>query len=116
MVSESGAQGPRPSLARRYCIVFCASEAAPFAKTGGLGDVVGALPKVLSRMGHDVSVFCPLYRTVRSSAQLEDTRVRAKVPILNRLFEAEIWRSTLPGSEVPVYFVRNDEYYDRPGF
>ena len=40
-------------------IVMIASEAAPFAKTGGLADVVGALPKVLQQLGHEVIVVLP---------------------------------------------------------
>lgn len=45
-------------------IAFLASECAPFAKTGGLGDVVGALPKSLVRLGHDARIFLPLYASV----------------------------------------------------
>jgi len=45
-------------------IVFAASECVPFAKTGGLADVVGALPPVLVKMGHKVTTFLPYYRQV----------------------------------------------------
>ena len=45
-------------------IVFAASECAPWAKTGGLADVVSALPKTLVKMGHKVQVFIPYYRQV----------------------------------------------------
>ena len=42
-------------------ILMCSSEAAPFAKTGGLGDVLGALPQALAKLGNDVRVVLPKY-------------------------------------------------------
>ena len=45
-------------------IAHLASECAPFAKTGGLGDVVGSLPIAQAELGHEVSVWLPLYRDV----------------------------------------------------
>jgi starch synthase len=46
-------------------ILFLSPEAVPFAKTGGLGDVAGALPAALKQLGADVRLVLPLYRTVR---------------------------------------------------
>jgi len=46
-------------------ITFAASECTPFAKTGGLADVVGALPRELVKLGHEVTVFLPFYARVR---------------------------------------------------
>lgn len=54
-------------------IVFAASECVPFAKTGGLADVVGALPQQLVKLGHQVSVYLPFYTRVR--AKLANTRL-----------------------------------------
>jgi len=51
----------------RVNVLMVASEVAPFAKTGGLGDVVGALPKYLRRRGHDVRVFVPFYSSIDTS-------------------------------------------------
>ena len=47
-------------------IVFAASECVPFAKTGGLADVVGALAPELVKLGHEVKVYLPLYRSCGS--------------------------------------------------
>ncbi|HEY6837776.1 MAG TPA: glycogen/starch synthase, partial [Geobacteraceae bacterium] len=50
-------------------IFFIASEAAPLAKTGGLADVVGSLPKELRRRGHDARIIIPWYREVGRNAK-----------------------------------------------
>src|SRR5947208_17167318 len=48
-------------------IAFAASECVPFSKTGGLADVVGALPRALAALGHQVSVYVPRYRQTKLS-------------------------------------------------
>ncbi|NTX39628.1 glycogen synthase GlgA [Myxococcus sp. CA033] len=54
-------------------ILFISSEVAPFSKTGGLGDVAGALPVALASLGHDVKVVTPRYRDLRDAARLSPT-------------------------------------------
>lgn len=96
-------------------ILMVASEAIPFAKTGGLADVVGALPIELARLGHRVTVMMPAYRHAKESGQqLEPTNIQIDVPIGNKIVTGSLLRSQLPGSNVPVYLVEQDEYFHRP--
>ncbi len=97
-------------------IVMAASEVAPFAKTGGLADVVGAVPKSLAAFGQTVSVFMPLYSMVRKNcAAMTDTRTTVTVTVGDKTVSARIHKAFLPGSPVPVYLVENDDYYQREG-
>jgi starch synthase len=97
-------------------ILIVASEVVPFAKTGGLADVAGALPLELSRLGHDVRVAMPKY------ASIDDEQFHI-LPILGDIavrlgsiqHVAEIRRTVFPDSNVPVYFVANSQLFDRPG-
>jgi starch synthase len=85
-----------------------------FAKTGGLADVAGALPPALARRGHDCAVVLPLYRGAREgAAPVEPTGRRFRVPVGDRAYEGRLWRSRLPGSDVPVYLVEQPEFFDR---
>ncbi len=51
-------------------VLFAASECVPYSKTGGLADVVGALPRAIAGLGHQVTVYLPLYR----NTHLKDAR------------------------------------------
>lgn len=97
-------------------ILLASSEVVPFAKTGGLGDVCAALPAELAKQGVEVSVILPAYRQAFECGQpIHSTGVRVEIPIGNKRVRGEYLRSELPGTNVPVYLVRQDEYYDRPG-
>jgi starch synthase len=94
-------------------VMMVASEAAPFAKTGGLADVLGALPAALVRQGVSVSVVMPKYRGVHP-AGVELVLEDMPVWINNFRHRTDIWRLDRDG--VNFYFVEAPWFYDRDGF
>src|SRR5262245_4786536 len=98
----------------RLRILLVTSEVDPFAKTGGLADVTGALPKALEALGHDVRVILPRYRGVeRAGGPLRPVLERIDVPLGPRTVEGAIFEARM-GKAAPVYLVGQDTYYDRP--
>ncbi|MBA3481489.1 MAG: glycogen synthase GlgA [Pirellulales bacterium] len=96
-------------------ILFATAEAAPFCKTGGLGDVCGALPRELARLGHKPFVFLPAFRQTRQPGiPIEPTGIAVDVPIGQKTVRGHLLRSQLPGSGVPVYLIDQNDYFDRP--
>ena len=95
-------------------VLHVASECAPFAKTGGLGDVVGALPIAQRAQGIDARVVMPLYRGIDWDAQ-ERLAATLIVPMGGFVAYGGLRRGRLPRSEVPIYFLQHDAYYDRAG-
>ncbi len=93
-----------------------ASEAAPFAKTGGLADVIGALPKYLYRAGCDVRVFIPKYSSIDEEKYdlIYEPKVGEITIRLGHLFRVvHVQSSVIPGTDVPVYFIDCPHYYFR---
>ncbi len=99
-------------------ISHLSAECAPFAKTGGLGDVVGALPKALAHRGHDVDVWLPFHFDCAQWFRRRRLWPEAALPpytinVMGQPYEINLWRHTLPGSSVPVYFVGQDALFHR---
>jgi starch synthase len=95
----------------RVLMVF--SEVAPFAKTGGLADVAGALPRALSELGCTVSIVMPFYNRfveeiVSKNPLVEDLPVR----LGSQLIGTDVYRGKL-NDAIDVYFIRRDEFFDR---
>ncbi len=96
-------------------ILIAASEAVPFAKEGGLADVVGALPKHLAALGHDVRVVMPrYYRVDRERFGLRPLPGVLTVPmgIIGNQY-CGVYEGRMPGTDVPVYFLDHEQYYGR---
>ena len=91
-------------------ILFASSEIVPFAKTGGLADVSGVLPKALAQLGADMTAIMPKYRTVDDREfSLEYTDKNINIPISNRIEEAKIYKGyinskfQIPNSRIERY-------------
>lgn len=84
-------------------IAICASEVVPFAKTGGLADVAGALPIALEHLGQEVVVIMPGYKAVQNVKNIKVSRLNDKTSY------------SVIGKNVKVYFIENDKYFNRDG-
>jgi starch synthase len=106
-------------MSDRLRILVLSAEVSPFAKTGGLGDVAGALPKALAALGHDVRVMLPAYQAQENTARSGEGGLvplphALTVPMGAGLLPAGVFESRLPGSDVPVYFIAERSLFDRP--
>ncbi|MEM9265595.1 MAG: glycogen synthase GlgA [Cyanobacteria bacterium P01_F01_bin.13] len=81
-------------------ILFVAAEAAPLAKVGGMGDVVGTLPKTLRAMGHDVRVLMPYYGFMGPKIDIPEEPIWWGYAMFNAF---AVYETTLPKSDVPLY-------------
>lgn len=98
-------------------ILEVASEVAPFARTGGLGDVVGALPKALAKLGHEVKVFLPRYGFIKAEEHGIKPQTRAySVRLWDELVAYYLETCTDTRNRIEYYFINNAEYFDRPDF
>ncbi len=93
-------------------ILFCSSEAVPFAASGGLGDVTGSLPKALNNAGADVRVILPLYGRIKDN-------YGDKLSFIDSFYVPLGWRNqycglfTMDYEGVTYYFVDNEYYFKR---
>lgn len=92
-------------------ILFVASEALPFAKTGGLADVIEALPRALVKLGHEVAVFMPRYRGVKATSVVTPSLTISQG--LRLRFPAITSGSVSRG--VRYFFLEDPAYFDRAG-
>ncbi len=93
-------------------VLFMSAEVAPFAKAGGLADVALALPRALSSLDIETAVVMPKYRMVDGKTKMTRAAEFA-VRVGDTPKPCVAWRSTLPDSAVPIFFLEHDPYFDR---
>ena len=94
-------------------IFFAASEMTPYAKTGGLGDVVSALPGALSQLGHEVTCCLPFYRCAQEVArEAKPIGLTLQIPLGSRTVTGDVLELK-QADGVRVLFIRRDEFFDR---
>jgi starch synthase len=97
-------------------ILMAAPEVAPFARTGGLGDVLGSLPKAFAKRGHELKIFLPRYGSIHRSFQASELswQIPIKVGDITEAMSLEMIRDNR--TRIEFYFVRSRKYFDRPEF
>ena len=107
-------------LMARQRICFISAEISPFAKTGGLGDVTGALTRQLHRRGHDVRVFVPLHGLMEfQGAPLRHVESLQELTVVvgSQLFQYDVAAAPLPGAEgFEIFLIDCPALFDRPWF
>lgn len=97
-------------------VCYVASEVVPYAKTGGLADVSGALPKYIARAGHDVRVFMPAYKSIewtKNEIALIPGLERIALELGGESIVYSVASAVLPKSNVRVYFIDCPRFYHR---
>ena len=100
-------------------LLMVSSEAVPYAKTGGLADVAGALPLELAKLGHNVILLLPRYRCLSESGRSFHSVCRLHVPTSQGPVDTLIEEDVIPvgegGRRARVWTIRNEAFFDRPG-
>jgi len=81
-------------------ILFVGAEAAPIAKVGGMGDVIGALPKVLRQLGHDVRIFLPYYGFLAEKMDIPSEPIWSGFAMFQDFL---VYETVLPDTDIPLY-------------
>lgn len=107
-------------MARPLNVLFLSSEVDPFAKTGGLADVSGALPQTIKNLGHEIRIMMPRYGSVseRTAKLHEMIRLREiPVPLGSKTYHAGVKSSFIANNhtKVQVYFLDNAKLFGRSG-
>ncbi|MDD2714314.1 MAG: glycogen synthase GlgA [Candidatus Wallbacteria bacterium] len=94
-------------------VLLAASEASPFAKTGGLADVAGSLPAALSKLGVDCRLIIPKYKSVYNMRPNTSKVGEFSVNLAGNVYLGEVEEAKIPKTQASVYFIKNDRFFFR---
>lgn len=92
-------------------VLLAASEVAPIIKVGGLGDVVGSLPKALEKIGVNADVIVPFFPSAKTQGLNVYKNMEIDVPFNNETHVVSVYSTKLPGSDVDVMLLNNDRFF-----
>src|SRR3990167_8779952 len=97
----------------KFTIAHVASEVEPFSKTGGLGNVLGSLPKAQKDLGFNVIVVTPFYEKIIDTKlyKLESLGKPEKIEITEGVWENVLYRKGVLDNDVPIYFVEHKKFF-----
>lgn len=96
-------------------ILFAAAECAPLAKVGGLGDVIGSLPKALKQTGTDARVILPMYKNISPPAENRSGQIKLEVNFGTKKIAIKVHQTTLPQSSVVLYLLEEAQMFGSGG-
>ncbi len=88
-------------------VIFAGAELAPIVKVGGLGDVMGSLPKALVKLGIKVEIFLPFYGSISKKYKAKLVKTNLSLDIDKGKTKFSVYRGILPGSSIPVYLIKH---------
>ncbi len=95
-------------------VLLAASEVAPIIKLGGLGDVVGSLPKALQKLDVNTDVIVPFFPIAKINEHIHKCFTML-VPFSGETYEVEVYNTKLPQSDVDVFLLKNDKFFSKGG-
>lgn len=98
-------------MKKKIKVLMLAAEITPLAKVGGLGDVIGALPKALKTLDADIRLCLPFYGSIDAKKYKTKKIIDFEVTLNGQTETAGLWQTFLPDTKIPVYLIKN-KYFD----